>query len=188
MGRSSHLDVPSRCVGEAEEAGTVALSGRSSMKQIASDTPIAATADRVWDVVTDIQRYGEWNPFIIGIDGHPAKGEKLRVHLEPPGGVATAYRARVTTVIPRRELRWRGHLRVAGLLTVEHALRIVENGTSHVTLVQYELFTGILVPLLSVDLEGRIRDGLELMNVALKQRAERRGAGVRKAVAEKVPE
>jgi len=48
------------------------------MKEVFSEIEIQATADRVWQVLTDFARYPEWNPFIRRISGEPKEGTRLR--------------------------------------------------------------------------------------------------------------
>ena len=54
------------------------------MKELHSEIEIAASAQRVWDILTDFSSYPQWNPFIRRISGEAKIGERLDVHLEPP--------------------------------------------------------------------------------------------------------
>ena len=49
---------------------------------------IDATPDEVWEVLTDFDDYGDWNPFITSITGPAEPGARLAVALAPPGGRA----------------------------------------------------------------------------------------------------
>ena len=68
---------------------------------------------------------------------------------------------------PIRELTWGGEIR--GILYGEHIFVIEEINTNQTRLIHKEDFTGFTVPFASLD---SIKEGYELMNEALKTRAE----------------
>ena len=50
---------------------------------------IEASAEKVWEVLVDFGRYGEWNPFCVAAEGTLALGEPLKMTLKnylEPGG------------------------------------------------------------------------------------------------------
>ena len=142
------------------------------MKVLYSEIEIAASAERVWRILTDFASYPQWNPFIRRISGEPTAGERLEVRLEPPGGMGITLRPTVLNAEPNRELRWLGRLLVKGLFDDEHSLAIQQLGENHVRFVQSEAFNGLLVPLFARSLDKSTRRGFEEMNYALKVRAE----------------
>ena len=82
------------------------------MEELHSEIEIKASAERVWELLTDFASYPEWNPFIRQISGEPITGERLEVRIEPPGGRGMTFRPTVLNVEDNRELRWLGHLLV----------------------------------------------------------------------------
>jgi hypothetical protein len=142
------------------------------MAEISSEIEIAATAARVWSVLTDFERYGDWNPFITSISGTPSPGGQLRVRMHPPGGIAMTFKPKVLSAEPERELRWLGTPGPRGLFDGAHSFRIVPMGEGRVRFLQTEHFTGLLVPLLMLLVGNSTRRGFEAMNQALRLRAE----------------
>lgn len=142
------------------------------MKQLHTEIEIQAPAERVWEVLTDVASYPEWNPFIRSITGRPAPGERLETRLEPPGGRGMTFKPKVLNAEPSRELRWLGHLLVPGLFDGEHSFTIEPLEENRVRFVQREAFKGWLVPLFARSLETNTHRGFEEMNRALKERAE----------------
>ena len=143
------------------------------MKQIRTEITIAASAQRVWQVLTDFSAFPQWNPFIKSIEGHLQPGMKLEVRIEPPKGMGMTFKPRVLSVVAERELRWAGHLLIPGLFDGQHSFVIDPQGEEQVTFVHGEKFTGLLVPLLEVTgLFKNTQEGFEAMNQALKTRAE----------------
>ena len=50
-------------------------------KQLRTEIAIDAPPERVWAVLTDFERYGEWNPFVPSLQGELSGGSRLRVRL-----------------------------------------------------------------------------------------------------------
>jgi hypothetical protein len=141
------------------------------VRTIETSIDIAAPRWRVWQVLTDVERYPAWNPFITSVDGVLREGGKLRVRIEPPGRKAMTFEPTVVALAQERELRWLDRLLVPGLLDGEHAFRLEERAAG-CRFRHTERFSGVLVPLLGAGLLEAVRRGFEAMNAALKARAE----------------
>ena len=141
------------------------------MKELHSEIEIAASPERVWDILADFAAYPRWNPFIRYISGELEVGERLEVRLEPPDSRGITLRPRVLSTEPNRQLRWLGHLLVPGLFDGEHTLATEPLDENRVRFVQHEVFKGVLIPLVARSLGNTLR-GFEEMNGALKEQAE----------------
>jgi hypothetical protein len=141
------------------------------MKELHSEIEIAASPERVWDILVDFAAYPRWNPFIRHISGELKVGERLEVRLEPPDSRGITLRPTVLSAEPNRQLRWLGHLLVTGLFDGEHTLATEPLDENRVRFVQHEVFKGVLVPLVARSLANTLR-GFEEMNGALKEQAE----------------
>ena len=142
------------------------------MQELRTDIEINAPAERVWQVLTDFPSLPEWNPFMRSAEGNIAEGPRLKIRLQPPGGMGMTIKLTVLKAEPNRELRWRGHLLMSGLFDGEHFFTIESVGEGRVRFVQGEDFRGVLVPLMWPMLRKSTRRGFEEMNQALKARAE----------------
>ena len=140
-------------------------------KQLSTHVDIQATPARVWEVLSDLAAYPEWNPFIPRIDGEIRPGARLEVRIQPPGAKGMTFRPTVLKAEPNRELRWRGRLWLPGLFDGEHAFTIEPSAANRVRFIQSETFTGLLVPFFTGTLKATLR-GFEDMNHALKRRVE----------------
>jgi hypothetical protein len=143
------------------------------VKEVFSEIEIQATAERVWQALTDFASYPEWNSFIRWISGQPKEGKRLRVYIEPPGAKGRTFRRKVLKAEPKRELRWLGRLLIPGLFGGDHIFTIEQIGSERVRFVQREILSGLLVSFLLQGLDMKIRLGFEQMNQALKLRAEK---------------
>lgn len=142
------------------------------MNNIHTQIEINASAKEVWNILIDFDKYGEWNPFIKSIHGNPVAGEKMQVFIQPPGSKGMNFTPRVISVDLNHEFRWHGHLIFPGLFDGEHIFLIESTGENKVKFTHAEQFKGLLVPLLAKALKNT-QKGFELMNEALKKRAEK---------------
>jgi hypothetical protein len=133
---------------------------------------INASANKVWEVLTDFNKYAEWNPFITSITGNPEIGNKINVRLVLPGSKGMNMSPRVKAFTTNREFRWLGHLLFTGIFDGEHKFELTDNSDGTTTFIQSEKFKGILVPFLKKMLNGKTVDGFNQMNSALKKRCE----------------
>jgi hypothetical protein len=143
-------------------------------KELATEIEIDAPPERIWGILTDFDRFPEWNPFIREVSGKLEKGQKLKVTLHPSGGRSIKMSPTVLAAEPSRELRWIGHLGISGLFDGQHIFELKPTGDGKTTFVQRELFGGILLPFLTGMLRNETARGFSEMNKALKERAEAR--------------
>ena len=141
------------------------------MKLIETEIKIAASPERIWSILTDLEKYDEWNPFIKNAKGKVQVGEKLEVLISPPNGKAMEFKPIVKSVIENSEFIWLGRLLFPGIFDGEHIFNIHHDDRGSL-LVQKEKFSGILIPMMWSSLDKNTRAGFELMNQALKDRAE----------------
>lgn len=141
-------------------------------RTITTDIEIDAEPAAVWAVLTDLDRFAEWNPFMVRAGGRVAPGERLEVHLQPVGaGRGMTFRPRVLVAEPGRELRWLGRLGFGGLFDGEHYFVLQERSGGRSRLVHGETFRGLLVPLMGGAL-SRTEVSFRALNQALKERVE----------------
>ncbi|HUH08218.1 MAG TPA: SRPBCC domain-containing protein [Egibacteraceae bacterium] len=143
------------------------------MKTIETEIHIDASASRVWGVLVDLERYRDWNPFVVEASGSLSEDARISVRIRPEGKRATAFRPRVVALEPERRLAWLGHLGIRGVFDGEHSFELHPAPGAGTRFVQRERFTGILARPLLRWIAAPTRDGFEAMNAALKTRAER---------------
>ena len=132
---------------------------------------IDATPEAVWGVLTDFAAYPTWNPFMDRVEGTPAVGEKLVVHLSPNSGRGMTFKPTVLAANPGRELGWLGMLGVRGVFDGEHSFVLSANADGTTRLTHGESFSGVLVALLKRTIDNT-QDGFTAFNHALKLRVE----------------
>jgi hypothetical protein len=144
--------------------------------ELHTEIDIDATPETVWQVLTDLEGWAEWNPFITSSVGKPEAGEKLINRMEPPGGKAMTFKPQVTVVEDGETFEWLGKLGFSGVFDGRHRFE-VEASPTGTKLTQSESLDGILVRFVRKSLDTQTKSGFEAMNVALKARAESVAAG-----------
>jgi hypothetical protein len=140
--------------------------------ELHTEVEIAAPIEVVWETLTDLAAYPDWNPFIVSAEGRAEVGERLTNRMEPPGGRAITFKPTVTVVEPPVAFEWLGRLGLPGIFDGRHRFELApsENGGTLVT--QSEHFDGILVRFMRTSLDTQTVAGFDAMNAALKARAE----------------
>ena len=142
------------------------------MYEVKTQIDIEASAERVFSILADFERYPEWNPFITEADGDARLGARLRIRIEPLGGRPMTFTPTVTVFEPNQELRWFGRLVLPRLFDGEHIFFLDARGPELTRFLHAEQFNGVLVSIFSKDLSTTVYEGFEAMNRALKERAE----------------
>ncbi len=145
------------------------------MLEVSAETEIDAPAEAVWRVLTDLDQFHAWNPFIRDARGDTSIGGEVHVRVRPSMRVPLHFRANITTSEPPHELRWHGHLLADWLASGEHVFSIEQIDDDHVRFVQRETFSGVLPWLAARLLAREARRGFVAMNRALDARVHELG-------------
>jgi hypothetical protein len=143
------------------------------MMEVRTEIEIAAPAARIWDALTDLARYREWNPLITQARGEARIGGVLDVRIRLPEWSSSRHRLRVLEVVPGRRFRWLGHMIMPGLLDGNHLLVLEPLAPERTRLCHSERFSGLLVPVVGRWLRMKMTLGFEAMNTALADRVGR---------------
>lgn len=135
---------------------------------ITTHLTINTPVEQVWQTLTDLDGYADWNPFITTGTGVVAVGRRLQLQLHPPEGRAMTLNPWVTAVQKHRYLEWLGRLGMPGLFDGRHSFSLTPLPGRRTLLQQSETFTGVLLPVAGSVLP-RTRAGFEAMNEALAQ-------------------
>lgn len=139
-------------------------------KEIRTEITIQATPEKVWNILTNLNAYPAWNPFITSITGKTERGSKLTVKIKPTDGKAMTFKPTVLTAKKNQELSWLGSLFFKGLFDGEHKFELIDHGNGTLTFVQSEKFKGILVGIFNME---KTESGFNAMNRKLKAEAEK---------------
>ena len=139
------------------------------MRVLEHITVIDAPAETVWDVLTDVERYDEWNPF-LRIGRPPGYvGQQLEVTARARKRTMS-FKPRVTVFEPGRSICWLGKLFMPRIFDAAHELHVESIDGRRSRFTHRETFRGVLVPFLRAALRDTDAAFAE-MNAALAARA-----------------
>lgn len=141
------------------------------MKELRTEIEIQASLEKVWQILTNLDEYPQWNPFIHHAIGTARVGEKVDITFRS-GSKEMTLHCTVVTAEPNWQLCWKYHIILPGLFRGEHSFTIEPMGDGRVLFIDKEIFNGLLVPLQAKDIDTNSKRGFEEMDKALKARAE----------------
>ena len=142
------------------------------MKTLQTEIVINAPAEKVWSILTDFEKFPQWNPFILKVEGTAKVNSRLRVELKNGNGVSV-FKPNVLVAEKNKAFEWLGSLPIPGLFNGQHYFRIETLSQTQVKFVHGEEFTGLLAGLIMSQIGEQTRNGFIDMNKALKERAEK---------------
>lgn len=140
------------------------------MIEVNATTEIDAPAEAVWSVLTALDQFKAWNPFIRDARGGTEVGGEVRVQVRASHGIPLVFRAKVVSREDNRELHWLGHVVAPWLARGEHWFTIEPIDANRVRFIQRETFSGLLPWLGARLLRREAKRGFEAMNGALEAR------------------
>lgn len=141
------------------------------MNELITTVDVDAPAAVLWEVLTDLESYPEWNRH-SRVTGTLAVGERLRVAPGPDAGRMPTFTPTVVEYDEGREFAWVGHLFVRGLFDGEHRFAVADLGDGRSRLTQSERFSGLLAGLLLRLVGDDTGSNFRAVNEAAKARAE----------------
>jgi len=143
------------------------------MKLAHSEIVIDASAENVWNVLTDLAGYSNWNPLITKAKGPLQVGKKIQMRIQPPGLLGRDFAVEILEIVPLKKIRWLGKTMLKGLLDGDHYFIIEPLNDHQSRLLHYEHFSGLFVLFLGGLLATRMKRGFDEMNLALKKHVEK---------------
>ena len=129
-----------------------------------------APKEEVWNVLTDTNKYSEWNPFITSVTGEMKLGAQITNVMVNQGKENTF--SPVITVFEKYEsLEWLGSGFV-GMFKGNHYFRLTVINDGKTKMVHGEKFSGLLSGIIMQMIGKDTHANFELMNEAMKNRVE----------------
>jgi hypothetical protein len=136
---------------------------------------IAAPIERVWQIMLDTARYGEWNPFVVRIEGEARMGGELMLHVRWPSGGGAKSPERITQLEPPASgramlvYRFEGLLASIGAVSGDRvqSLEAVGDRTRYFTREEFRGWLSWALPL------AKVQAGFDAHAASLKSHAER---------------
>jgi hypothetical protein len=136
-----------------------------------SDAVIKGTVDQVWQTLTDLPRYSEWNPWVVQAEGQLVPGGDVKVQVILNGHQQAADHT-VLTVNPKTDFCWKDSGWNSWFVYAQRCRTLTPkpDGTVYY---HVELLLDGPIDWLADWTEGKaMRDGMSAETAALKQRVE----------------
>lgn len=150
------------------------FSQSQNLMEIESEIEIAAPVDKVWAVVTEIEKWSDFNSAINASTGIVSLGSVHSVTMlgQNPSEVGPTYAPKIISFEERKSYRWRAVMGAGIIFTNDKVfeLQATDNGT---LLKHKEVFNGMMLPLMKGFMQEGVPPILDEMNQAFKSEAEK---------------
>lgn len=115
------------------------------MKSYGATITIAASPEKIWNILTDAPNFPKWEPNVIRIEGKITAGEKITVYTKLSPN--RAFPVTVTEFVPAKRMVWSSEMPL-GLFKGERIFTLTPTGDGKVEVATREEFSGLLLPLI----------------------------------------
>ena len=138
------------------------------MKSFNTTIQINASTEKVWNILTKISEWGEWNTTIENIEGSIAPGSKVTVRAKAMP--ERAFPLKVSDFVPNKSMVWSGGIPL-GLFTGKRTFTITSDEENVTNFSMSENFTGLLAPLITRSIPD-LQPSFDEFSTCLKKHAE----------------
>ena len=132
---------------------------------------VQAPAEVIWEVISDLKSWSQWNPLYPRAAGEIRIGSVLDLTLALPGQKPQEIRPTVIDWVPNDQLHWRLTM-LGGMVKTVRFLEIETLAEASCIVSSGEYFGGFMGPSVGKRMGNAIYRGFRDMNEALKARAE----------------
>jgi hypothetical protein len=141
------------------------------MKHFETSMTIDASPEWVWEILADTDSWADWDSGVIGVEGKPAKGNRIKIRSEL--NPKRAYPVKVTELEPNRRMAWLGGVPF-GLFKGVRTYTLTPDADGRTRFDMREEFSGPLLPLIWRTIPD-MNDSFRRFASGLKARAESAG-------------
>lgn len=142
------------------------------MKAIETSIVIRASADRVWMILTDLDNYMNWNPFIVFARGNLVTGQQLQLRRATDMTNIPRYGMIIEIDADDHRLSWTTGGIISRFLKTDYSFTVERIDTETVRFIQRETLSGLIPIILRRGRWNNRQSYMEAMNKALKRVAE----------------
>lgn len=102
---------------------------------------IQATPEAIWSILTDFEKYPDWHPYLIKVEGDTVIGTMLHATYTKADGSTDQFKARMLTCNYAKKLSWGGG--IGFLFSAEHYFIIEPIDAQTVLFKQGEYWRGL---------------------------------------------
>lgn len=140
------------------------------MRKISTEVSVHVSAERLWEVLTDIASYAEWNPYLISGEGVVQEKKRLKIGLKIDQGHAFFEKPRIKMIDQPVMLKWKSMLYIPGVFDKERTFEVVPDGPHKSTFIHTEIWSGFTEAKVYEKLGKSTEKAMKEMNQALRKR------------------
>jgi uncharacterized protein YndB with AHSA1/START domain len=139
------------------------------------EVEIDAPASVVWEVLTDLPRYREWNPFTVQVESPLQVGDPVDLHIPIPGqhGAEMVVREYVVAVEPNHLLSWEQRPSGDNKDAARRDQYIESLGPERSRYYTTDIFLGLNADRIMEQYGGWVKTSFDAVAAGVKQQAER---------------
>ena len=142
------------------------------MGHVCAEIEIDAPAERVFEILTDLDAYSEWNPFTPRVESTLLPGDPVHLHVRLLGR-RLSHRVEIVSSNQRpSKLCWGMQMGPRFVLRAERCQTVTPVGGQRTRYVNEDRIHGWLAPVVMAIFGPAMQRGFEQVAVALKKRAE----------------
>lgn len=142
------------------------------MTELRTEIVLQAPPERIWELLTDVTLYGEWNPLFVRGEGKVLAGERLELTVQLPAIPPFPIKPELLCAEPQARFQWRHAMSFTGLMCWTYGIELEPLAAGRVRFVQSSAFGGLLGPLFSFALGASVEGGMTELNQAVTRRGE----------------
>jgi hypothetical protein len=142
------------------------------MAVVRSEIEIAAPASRVWEILTDLERYPDWNPFTPKVESTLEVGAPVHLHTRLRSERLAHRVETVTEHVPGERICWGMTMGPRFVLAAERRQILTPIDVDRTRYLTDDTLTGMLTPIVTTFWGEAMQRGFDDVAEALKKRAE----------------
>jgi uncharacterized protein YndB with AHSA1/START domain len=141
---------------------------------VRAEIEIDAPPERIFDILTDLEAYPEWNPFTPRVESTLRPGDAVHLYVRLRGQRLSRRVEYVSRNERPTHLCWGATIGASFLLRAERCQTLTRIDERRTRFVNEDVLRGWLAPLVMLTFGGPMQRGFEAVASALKERAESR--------------
>lgn len=147
----------------------LSISGRK-MQTVKTEIEIFAPPEKVWSIITNVDKWHEWSPTINKSVGQAAVGSTVTITMmsKEEGKDGPKYSPEIIQMDEPYYFHWRAHM-ITGFIFTNDKIIELEKTDAGTLVTHTETFKGLMAVLMKGQMEKGVPPMLNMMNDALKE-------------------
>jgi len=143
------------------------------MQTITTEIEIDAPPEKVWGIISDVDKWHEWSPTINASEGKAELGSIVAITMmsKEAGKDGPKYSPKIIQMDKPSYFHWRAHM-IAGFIFTNDKIIELEKTDTGTKVTHKETFKGLMAAAMKGQMEKGVPSMLIMMNDALKDLAE----------------